>query len=217
VREDRKVAVIDHLVYVVPELDDAIDRFERELGVRPVIGGRHQGMGTWNALLALRSAAAASYLELIAADPDQPDPGGPRPFGIDDDAGPRLVTFAMRPSDGESLDDIIATVRRHGFEPGDATPMSRTTPDGDLLAWHLTMPTLASNGLVPFLIDWGDTPMPSATIPVAAGLESLTAGTADERVAGLLAELQPAPLALATATDRALSATLRSDTGSLRL
>lgn len=211
------MAVIDHLVYVVPELSDAVERFERELGVRPVIGGRHEGMGTWNALLALRSATAPCYLELIAADPEQPDPAGPRPFGIDDDAGPRLATFAMRPSGGEHLADVVETVRRHGFDPGDALPMSRTTPDGDLLAWHLTMPTLAADGLVPFLIDWGDTPMPADTIPVDAELIELTAGTRSEHVMGLHGELQPVPLELDATTDRALTAVLRTPTGTLRL
>lgn len=211
------MAAIDHLVYVVPDLEEAIDRFEGELGVRPVVGGRHEGMGTWNALLALRSDAAPSYLELIASDPEQPDPVGPRPFGIDDDPGPRLATFAMRPTADQTIDDVIAVLRRNGFDPGEAVPMSRTTPDGDLLAWHLTMPTLAAGGLVPFLIDWGDTPMPSDTIPVDAALESLSAGTDDDRVVDLVGELQPDPLTLDAPSGQLLSATLRSASGSLRL
>ncbi len=164
------MAEIDHLVYVVPDLAAATDRFESELGVRPEPGGRHPGMGTWNALLALRGGAAPCYLELIAADPDQADPAGPRPFGIDDDPGPRLATFAVRPSAGQTLDDLVDVLRAHDHDPGDPLPMSRTTPAGDTLAWRLTMPTGAAGGSVPFLIDWGDTPMPATTIGVAADL-----------------------------------------------
>lgn len=204
------MAEIDHLVFVVPDLEAAIDRFERDLGVRPVVGGRHDGLGTWNALLALRSDAPPSYLELIAADPEQPDPPGPRPFGIDDDAGPRLATFAVRPSTDESIADVIETMRQHGHDPGDAVPMSRTTPDGELLAWQLTMPTSTARGLVPFVIDWGDTPMPANTIAVAAELVRTSASSASPDLHALFEALRPAGFDLGLATDEPLAATLRS-------
>ncbi|MEM1333466.1 MAG: VOC family protein, partial [Actinomycetota bacterium] len=180
------MAELDHLVLVVPDLVAAIDRFESELGVLPDVGGRHVGLGTWNALLALTDDRAGdhgairdpqSYLELIAVDPDQPTPDGPRPFGIDDDTGPRLATYAVRPSADESLDDLVAGLRRVGHDPGDAVPMSRSTPDGTVLSWRLTFPTGVGHGLVPFLIDWGDTPMPSRTVRARAELASFTGGT----------------------------------------
>ncbi len=172
------MAEIDHLVYAVPDLDEAIDRFERDLGVRPEIGGRHTGMGTWNALVALDfGEQPRCYLELIAPDPDQPDPAGPRPFGLDDDPGPRLTTFAVRPAPGETLDDLIVALRSAAHDPGPAIPMSRTTPDGVELHWHLTMPTGAHGGVVPFLIDWGDTPNPAGTVTASVQLDAVRCGS----------------------------------------
>lgn len=160
------MAVIDHLVYAVPDLATAIDWFDEATGVRPAIGGSHEGMGTRNALVSF----GESYLELIAPDPGQPDPpssGLPRPFGLDDVLAPggegtALVGFAVRPDDGETIDDLADRLADAGRDPGQVADMSRLTPAGDRLAWRLTFPT---DRTVPFLIDWGTTPRPNATQP----------------------------------------------------
>lgn len=174
------MAVIDHLVYAVPELAEGIDWIERSTGIRPAIGGSHVGLGTHNALVSLGS----SYLELIAPDPSQSEPAVPRPFGIDDLDGAALITFAIRP-DGDdrpdstevgNIDALAAQAIVGGYNPGPIADMSRATPNGDLLEWRLTFPRLSSSGLgtVPFIIDWGDTPQPNTTAPTGIDLVSLT-------------------------------------------
>lgn len=155
------MAVIDHLVYAVPTLEQAINEFESATGVRPAVGGSHAGFGTHNALVSFGS----SYLELIAPDPSQPDPSGPRPFGIDDLDGPTLVTFAVRPDDDETIEALASSARSAGFDLGDILPMSRQQPNGVELQWRLTFPQLEMGGCVPFLIDWGTTPRPATTAP----------------------------------------------------
>lgn len=160
------MAVIDHLVYAVPDLATAIDWFDEATGVRPAIGGSHDGMGTRNALVSLGEC----YLELIAPDPGQPDPpssGLPRPFGLDDVLAPdgegaTLVGFAVRPDGDETIDDLGDRMFDAGHDPGQVADMSRLTPAGDRLAWRLTFP---SERTVPFLIDWGATPRPNITQP----------------------------------------------------
>src|SRR6201995_1127104 len=100
--------LIDHLVYAVPDLRAAVADVEERLGVRARDGGRHTGLGTRNALLALGSQ---TYLEIISADPDQPEPGRARPFGIDGLSRSRLAGWAL------ACDDINAGVapgRRRG-------------------------------------------------------------------------------------------------------
>jgi len=78
---------IDHLVYAAPDLDAAVAAVERRFGVRAAGGGQHVGQGTHNRLLAL---GPATYLEIVAPDPHQPEPPGPRPYGVDGVTGPGL-------------------------------------------------------------------------------------------------------------------------------
>ncbi|MDX2381406.1 MAG: VOC family protein, partial [Acidimicrobiia bacterium] len=162
---------LDHLVYAVPDLERAGDEFAAATGVRPAYGGAHPGMGTHNSLVSFGS----SYLELIAPDPGQPDPGRPRPFGIDDlGEDERLVTFAVHPVDGESIDGLVAGARAAGYDPGDPIAMSRVRPDGVELRWNLTFPPAAAgDGLIPFVIDWGNTENPARTAPGGVELDAI--------------------------------------------
>ena len=168
------MAALDHLVYVVPDLDVAIARFAETYGVEPAHGGAHEGRGTRNALVGLGDGA---YLELISVDPDQPEPERPRPFGVDGSGGPRLVTYAVHAAGDETIDDLAERLRDLGRDPGEISSMSRSTPDGTLLRWRLTAPSTSLDGALPFLIDWGDTEHPSAGAPSGLSLVSLRAST----------------------------------------
>lgn len=79
---------LDHLVYATPDLEESVRQLGKLTGVRPVEGGPHPGLGTRNHLLGL---GELRYLEIIGPDPEQPEPEGPRPFGIDELTEPRLV------------------------------------------------------------------------------------------------------------------------------
>jgi hypothetical protein len=150
--------MIDHLVYGAPDLDNAIDDLERRFGVRAAAGGRHVGIGTYNALLAL---GPRTYLEVIAPDPDQPAPANPRPFGLDDLTSSRLVGWALGCDD---IDAAIANSRARGYDPGDSIEMTRTAPNGTVLRWQLTLNAIGG-GPVPFLISWGATQHPATSAP----------------------------------------------------
>ncbi|WP_436757706.1 VOC family protein [Streptosporangium sp. V21-05] len=177
--------LLDHLVYATPDLYGTVRELAGLLGAEPVEGGRHVGLGTRNYLLGL---GGRRYLEIIGPDPDQPDPGLARPFGLDLLPGPRLVTWAIHPDD---LDAVVARARERGYEPGDVHPMSRRTPEGELLEWRLTSsPDDTGDGLVPFLIDWGSTAHPAERGLPVVELTSLTAFHPDPAtVAGYLSAL----------------------------
>jgi hypothetical protein len=179
------LARVDHLVYATPDLNRGVEEVEKLMGVRATPGGQHPGRGTRNALIKLGPAA---YLEIIAPDPEQPPPKTPRSFGIDGLKESRLVAWAAKGVDLESLRDEAA---RKGARLGEVSPGSRRRADGVLLSWRFTDPrTVLADGLVPFFIDWGQSPHPAQTAAPGASLIALRAEHPDaQRVQRLLREL----------------------------
>ena len=162
------VSKVDHLVYATPSLQLGIDLIEKALGLKATPGGQHPGRGTRNALVALGPTV---YLEIIGPDPEQPAPALPRPFGIDDLTAPRLVTWAAKSA---ALESLAGSAAGHGIKLGEVIPGSRRRSDGVLLSWRYTDPrTVVAGGVVPFFIDWGQTPHPSSTATPGASLVSL--------------------------------------------
>lgn len=204
-------ALADHLVYATPDLDATVEALTDRLGVRASPGGRHPGIATHNCLLSLSDTC---YLEVIGPDPEQEAPSFPRPFGIDDLAGPKLVTWAIKEPD---LERRIAAAREAGYDPGQVMPLSRQSPQG-LLEWRLTMrPERAGGGIVPFLIDWGTTPNPALTCARGCRLVDLRAEHPDpEAVQRLLATLGVS-LAVERAAEPAMIAVLDTPKGGIEL
>jgi hypothetical protein len=162
------MAGFDHFALACQDLTEGVAFVESLTGVRAAPGGPHPGVGTHNALLSL---GADVYLEIIAIDPNQAQPTGPRPFGIDDHAGPRLAAFAIHPDPGESIESVAETIKNHGSDPGPVSSMSRRKPDGEEISWRLTRSN--RTGLVPFVIDWGNTPNPATITPAGCSLVSV--------------------------------------------
>lgn len=164
------LAEIDHLVYATPDLDLGVNTIEKTLGVRATPGGQHPGMGTRNALVAL---GPTSYLEIIGPDPDQPTPAGPRRFGIDALKAPRVIGWVAK---SRELEAVSARAASSGVPLGPVIPGSRKRPDGVVLSWRYTDPNIvAADRLVPYFIDWGNSPHPSATAARGATLVQLRA------------------------------------------
>ena len=142
------VPQLDHLVVTAPSLAVGRAWAEARLGVALQDGGRHQQMGTHNALLRL---GPACYLEVIAIEQSATPPDRPRWFELDrlgpDDA-PRLATWVAR------VAEPAVAVAACPVPLGEYLPMRR----GDL-SWRLTVPPdgrLVGGGLVPALITWDD-------------------------------------------------------------
>lgn len=182
----------DHIVYFVPDLEKAYEQFETNWGVRPKFGGQHVGRGSHNALLSLGNN---SYLEIIAPDPAQPTPPAPRSFGMDQLTEPRLITWAVGTTDIESA---VQHAQTAGYDPGPILPSSRLRSDGFLMEWKLTRSAEAAAGttpkgdwLIPFLIDWGNTPHPSKNNPGGCTLQQVKAIHPDPApIRSMLAALQ---------------------------
>lgn len=203
---------VDHLVYAGSELKAAVEHIEKLLGIRATPGGQHPGRGTRNALIAL---GPSSYLEIIGPDPEQPEPSAPRPFGIDTLSAPKLVAWAAK---GRELSQFVTTAAAKGITLGAVSPGSRRRTDGVLLTWQYTDPrTIVAGGIVPFFIDWGATPHPSASAAQGASLAGLRAEHPDsDRVAKWL-EALGLQLPVTKGPQPALIATIASPRGRVEL
>ncbi len=213
-------AALDHLVLAVPDLEAAVDDLARRTGAVAVAGGSHPGRGTRNALVGLTwRGDHRCYLELLAADPEQPDV---RPedtmlgFGrLGPGFAPRLHTWAVRPDD---LDATLRAARGAGIEVGEPVAASRTTPSGTGLAWRLAVPDpLGFDGLQPFLIDWEGASHPSdADLPVLELLGLELAHPDAERLRAVLRVLG-VDLPVARAGSASLTARLSTPAGVVEL
>ena len=203
---------VDHLVYAAPHLDTAVDALEERLGVRAAAGGRHPSEGTRNFLMALGPAV---YLEIVGPDTEAEAPPRPRWFGIDALTEPRLVAWAART---ESLERVAAAAAAAGVRIGAVGSGSRLTADGQLLSWRFTDPrVVVEGGVVPFLIDWGQTPHPALSAPRGAILKGLRAEHPEpERVESALAALDLI-LPVRGGPSAALIALLETPKGSVEL
>lgn len=154
--------LIDHVIYAHPDLDAAVAEIEELFGVRAAGGGQHSGRGTHNKVLAL---GPRTYLELIAPDPGQPEPSRPRPYGVEGITRGRLVGWALASDD---IEGAVARACSMGFDPGGVIDGQRVSATGTMLRWRVSG-NAQTAGLVPFLIDWGDTPHPA--VGAATGLD----------------------------------------------
>lgn len=185
---------LDHLVYATPRLEETLQWFEAETGVRPLPGGTHPAWRTRNAIIPL---STSTYLELIG--PDTAAPGAsPSLFRIDTLEAPRLITWAAK---GTALPAFTREARASGIELGAPSAGSRQRPDGSRLAWELTDPfALPADGLLPFFIDWGISPHPATGAPAEVELTEFHAEHPDpasiQALLGLLGQdlaVQPGP------------------------
>ncbi|HYL53937.1 MAG TPA: VOC family protein, partial [Gemmatimonadales bacterium] len=183
----------------------------RSLGVRPAFGGQHIGRGTRNFLLAL---GPGHYLEIIGPDPDQPAPAGARPFGIDQLERPALRAWLAKSS---QLEQDAATAAALGFDLGEIHDMTRTTPDGEVLRWRLTLPAMPGVAIVPFLIDWGGTRHPSTTAPGGVSLVRFKAEHPDPKPVKAVLKALGLALALSGGPAPRLRARIDGPAGSLEL
>jgi hypothetical protein len=134
---------LDHLAVVSADLQDGRVAVEKTLGVAMQPGGQHAYFGTRNWLLGLEDGL---YLEVIAVDPDAPNPGVTRWFDLDRMQGPpRLGNWVCR------SDDLNAALAQH---PQAGRPVALARGD---LNWRMAVPEtgrLPYDNLFPAMMQW---------------------------------------------------------------
>ena len=148
---------IDHLAIGAADLAQGVAAMEKALGVTVPAGSKHAAMSTHNCVM---QAGNESFFELIAIDPEAPDPGRARWFSFDDPATrtrlaerPRALCWVVNTDD---LDGVIAA---SPVDLGEIVDFRR----GER-SWRLTVPEdghLPEYGLLPAFIEWSPGPHPS--------------------------------------------------------
>ncbi len=197
---------LDHFAIGASNLEEGVVFVSEELGAKPLGGGKHPLFGTHNALWRL-DGRFSTYLEVIANDPQAPNPERPRWFGLDDPltkarlaTGPKLLTFVA------STSDLLAARKSIPADPGEPIEVTR----GDL-SWQFCLPPdggLIAGGALPYLIEWsgGGSPVVNMT---NQGIKLISVG--GSRLNELDIEL---PCAVKSSTAR-LEIELRSARGKL--
>lgn len=203
---------MDHLVFGASDLSEGVDFIERLFAVETEPGGRHEGFGTHNRLVGF---GGRSYMEVVSPDPSQPAPPRPRWFGLDHLEGFRLVTWCAAATDLESL---VQRAHDAGLTLGSIREGQRRTESGEVLRWRMTDPwSDRAGGVLPFFIDWGDSPHPGGLLKPQCEYLGLAAEHPDAdrvrrwvEVLGLEIDVHPGPQPV-------LFASIRTPTGEVEL
>jgi hypothetical protein len=135
---------LDHVVYAVPDLDEAAVRFRGEFGLDSTEGGRHERWGTANRIVPLGD----QYLELVAAVDE--------PMAAETAFGRGVLERAARGGGWFTIaavaDDLDAVATRLGLEVGSG---SRTRPDGQTVRWRMAgLDDPRREAWMPFFLIW---------------------------------------------------------------
>ncbi len=139
----------DHIVYTVPNLEAAIDEFEKLSGMRPVFGGYHTTKGTKNALINLGNDC---YLEILAIDEVNTQVKPPRWMGVDLVKIPEITRWSLK---SNQLHQDRKILQKYHPEMGVIQGGQRQTATGDTLTWEMILPLATPLvEVVPFMTDW---------------------------------------------------------------
>ena len=203
---------IDHLVLAGSDLEAGVEHFGELLGVRPVMGGRHPNWGTWNAILAL---GPRTYLELIAPDPQSNVSSALRPAIFSGNGEFRLTGWLASVSDPAR---IRLRLLEQGKDPGEILKGARDLPDGRRLNWSLSDPMVCIlDGVVPVMIDWGDSPHPAVTAPAGCRLQAVELRHPQASDANGILELMGLPTVVGPGPEPVLKAVLETPHGRVTL
>jgi Glyoxalase-like domain len=163
--------VLDHIVLAARDLDEAMSTFETMSGVRPIVAGTIKGLGIKCARV---SFSDATYLEIIAPDPESPGPIGQLLLRQSKNmANNELIPFhyAIRSTRADKLKD---EVKKFGYVP-DHISMFGTKKDGTPRKWELLFLYKHNmGGLCPFVINWANSEHPCTTLPIVGKLKKFT-------------------------------------------
>jgi hypothetical protein len=135
---------LDHVVYAVPDLDEAAVRFREEFGLDSTAGGWHERWGTANRIVPL----GGQYLELVAVVDEAIALRNPFGRGVLERASRGGGWFTI----AAVADDLDAVASRLGIEVGSG---SRMRPDRQTVRWRMAgLEDRRRDPWMPFFLMW---------------------------------------------------------------
>mmetsp|Transcript_20780 Transcript_20780/g.59242 ORF Transcript_20780/g.59242 Transcript_20780/m.59242 type:complete len:537 (+) Transcript_20780:75-1685(+) len=162
--------VLDNVVIAAPNLEEAIDEFEKRTGVRPQPSGKLKGLGAKTAVVILDDNR---YIEIVAPDPDAPAGGLGEELKKLPSGSLEPFHYAIRTQMSKMVEGYVSEVL--GWKP-DHISMAQAREDGNgTRNWELmTFMGHRIGGIAPSYIKWNDTlHHPTSQQRPQAALESL--------------------------------------------
>ena len=126
--------MIDHIVLASQDVQASVAAFEAATGVYAELGGRFEGRGVYNHLVALQDGA---YVEIIGPDPQQAGHEGPLPFGMHLTDQTKVAHWCAKA--GAEIEQRVEAARAAGYDLGTVQPLGRVLADGTRLDWRLSI------------------------------------------------------------------------------
>lgn len=203
---------IDHLVYVVPDLQKGMTELEHRLGCPVIYGGQHLNQGTHNALVNLGNNC---YLELLAIDQTNSKISAPRWMGVDIVQEPQLTRWALK---SKQLEQDVQILQKANAAMQNIVQGSRQRTDGSILNWEILMPLpQPAVELLPFMVDWQDSIHPTESLDTHCQLVELKATHPNPLTLQTILQQLQAPLTVTLGTTIRLQAIIDCPRGRIIL
>jgi len=151
---------IDHIVWLISDLDEGMTLFKEKTGVEPTFGGYHTAHGTKNAIVKIGSK---SYFEILAPDPAS-HINAKRWMGIDLIKDPLITRWAFGT---DRIEHHAGILKRYNKTLGQIKTGQRKTSGDEIIKWKMSLPHHSPLiDLAPFFIDWSESPIhPTDQLP----------------------------------------------------
>ena len=139
------ISSVDHIIIAVKNLDQAISDYEKILGIAPCWKGKHNELGTENALFNCEN----TYLELLS--PCDAGPGTEFVNSLLAVKGDHLAGIALGTKNIEEVKEVL---NKDGYEVEISFGEATSERDGKIRRWkNIFLPKTLSRGLLIFIIE----------------------------------------------------------------
>ena len=146
------ISSVDHIIIAVKNLDQAISDYEKILGIAPCWKGKHNELGTENALFNFEN----TYLELLS--PCNAGPGTEFINSLLAVKGDHLAGIALGTKNIEHAKEVL---NKDGYEVEISSGEATSERDGKIRRWkNILLPSTLSRELFIFIIEHTEGSLP---------------------------------------------------------